>query len=280
MTTKKEAGNSLPNLQKTASSSELQNYFTAIIDLKKSGKEFPVNIDEVYRLLYKRRDNAIRDLKSSFIENEDFLLLKNEEQKNRRGGSNKIDYFLTTQCLEYFIAKKKREVFEVYRTVFHKAVEGKQKAISKEATHIEGQVFVGKLGNYTTHNVYLNGEIYTKTAGIASFLGQMNGFSKAIMDKLGENALKVQIGKQMIWFANYEGVKLLLSNLRTNPTYYELECIHYDIFGVVLTSNQENEIFEYKYTGSEMAKILIAISKKPINRDSIVQLLEEGGQNV
>ena len=36
--------------------------------------------------------------------------------------NNKITYMLSTSCLEYFIARKVRPVFEVYRQVFHKAV--------------------------------------------------------------------------------------------------------------------------------------------------------------
>ena len=43
------------------------------------------------------------------------------------------DYYLSTSCLEYFIARKVRPVFEVYRQVFHKAVK-------KEITYTESQV--------------------------------------------------------------------------------------------------------------------------------------------
>ena len=38
----------------------------------------------------------------------------------RTGGQNRMNYYLTTSCLEYFIARKVRAVFDVYRTVFHK----------------------------------------------------------------------------------------------------------------------------------------------------------------
>lgn len=35
-----------------------------------------------------------------------------------------MTYMLSVPCLEFFIARKVRPVFEVYRKVFHKVVEG------------------------------------------------------------------------------------------------------------------------------------------------------------
>ena len=45
---------------------------------------------------------------------------KNAENSN--GGRPTIDYYLTVSCMEFFIVRKVRPVFEVYRQVSHKTV--------------------------------------------------------------------------------------------------------------------------------------------------------------
>lgn len=116
----------MTNLQLTKSSSEsdLKRYFTAVLELSKSDNKFPINLDEVWPLVYAERGKAVRALKQNFFENEDFVSLAQNGKRSEKGhfnGENKIDYFLSLSCLEYFIARKVRPVFEVYRQVFHKS---------------------------------------------------------------------------------------------------------------------------------------------------------------
>ena len=108
-------------LSKDSSSDELKQYFSKILELARSGKEYPVNLDEVWPLVYSRRDKAISSLKNNFIEGVDYVA---ENQPlplsvERAGGQNRINSYLSTSCLEYFIARKVRAVFDVYRAVFH-----------------------------------------------------------------------------------------------------------------------------------------------------------------
>ena len=103
-------------LSKRSSENEIKTYFSALLRLAKSDNSYPVNLDEVWPLVYKRRDSAIDALKRDFIENEDY----STTPVKTGVGSNKFDYYLTLSCLEYFIVKKVRPVFEVYRQVFHK----------------------------------------------------------------------------------------------------------------------------------------------------------------
>lgn len=109
----------MTNLQLTKSSSEsdLKRYFTAVLELSKADNKFPINLAEVWPLVYSAKEKAVRALKREFFENEDFITLT---QKGEGGQFDKIDYFLSLSCLEYFIARKVRPVFEVYRQVFHK----------------------------------------------------------------------------------------------------------------------------------------------------------------
>ena len=99
-------------------------YFNAVLKLAKASAKYPVNLDEVWMLVYTRRDSAIDALKRDFIENDDYLPVRNSPKRSEGGrfaGGDKMDYLLTVSCLEYFIARKVRPVFEVYRKVFHKA---------------------------------------------------------------------------------------------------------------------------------------------------------------
>ncbi len=108
-------------LSKESSESEIKRYFNAILELSKSDNEFPINLDEVWMLVYPRKDHAVRELvdSSQFIEGVDYqVFLKNGE--NPKGGRPTNEYKLTVSCMEFFIVRKVRPVFEVYRQAFHK----------------------------------------------------------------------------------------------------------------------------------------------------------------
>jgi len=127
-------------LTKESALSDIERYFRKILELDKQNKEFSVNLDDVWQLCYAEKGKAVRALKANFIENVDFISIAQngktatddaeqdfdnslaQNGKQDWGGSNKINYYLTSACLEYFIARKVRPVFEVYRRVFHYAV--------------------------------------------------------------------------------------------------------------------------------------------------------------
>lgn len=103
---------------------QLRLYFEEIYKLHESGEEFPANLEKVWPLVYERRDYAIRILRAEFLESEDYNLLQNEKVVKDSDIVNglRIDCNLSVPCLEYFIARKVRAVFEVYRSVFHKKI--------------------------------------------------------------------------------------------------------------------------------------------------------------
>nr|DAQ83207.1 MAG TPA: AntA/AntB antirepressor [Caudoviricetes sp.] len=113
----------MDQLTKSSTSEEIKEYFNAILALKEKNELYPVNIDDVWPLVYSERGKATRALKSNFIENEDYILFA-QNGKNLNGRP-KDDYKLSLSCFEYFIARKVRPVFEVYRQVFHKVAEQK-----------------------------------------------------------------------------------------------------------------------------------------------------------
>lgn len=115
-------------LTKTSSSEEIKLYFNAILKLAKASDEFPVNLDEVWPLVYGRKEEAVRALtseNSGFIQSVDYQILRKNAERSEGGrfSGGGTDYYLSVSCLEFFIARKVRAVFDVYRKVFHKATE-------------------------------------------------------------------------------------------------------------------------------------------------------------
>lgn len=127
-------------LTKESSNEEIKSYFLAILELSKADNDFPVNLDDVWPLVYSRKEEAVRALSKNFLENIDYQPLRKNAERSKDGkfsGENKITYYLTLSCMEYFIARKVRPVFEVYRQVFHGVANGKLPA-SDGKVKVEG----------------------------------------------------------------------------------------------------------------------------------------------
>lgn len=137
------------HLTKQSSESEIKAYFIQVLNLARSKEEFPVNLDDVWPLVFKFRHDAVRALGKSdlFVKGIDYQVLSTNAEKSgvlyqnglkveNNGGSisdggkaSKMGrpqntYMLSVPCLEFFIARKVRPVFEVYRQVFHKVANG------------------------------------------------------------------------------------------------------------------------------------------------------------
>lgn len=188
-------------LTKNSSQEELKNYFAGVLALSKSEDPFPVDLDDVWPLVYERKDHAVRDLKESgiFFEGEDYASEKDEtifpkfggnkseeetifrksaENKSEdetifsKNGKNKSEYssegkvetrgrkagkyYLTTSCLEFFIARRVRPVFEVYRKVLHFAL-----------NRDEGFLLAATAKTYYSLNVH------SSASDIARYIGDM-----------------------------------------------------------------------------------------------------------
>lgn len=121
-------------LTKQSTDQEIKAYFEEVLRLSRDSEEFPVNLDDVWPLVYADKGKAVRALKTNelFVKDVDYNLLaqngkqveNNGKQDNSWGGNNQVTYMLTVPCLEFFIARKVRPVFEVYRKVFHRVANG------------------------------------------------------------------------------------------------------------------------------------------------------------
>lgn len=141
-------------LTKQSSDSEIKAYFIQVLNLSRSKEEFPVNLDEVWPLVFKFRSDAVRALSKNnlFVKDIDYQVLSTNAQKSgvfsqnaqksgvstkngKKSGSTQDEgksvmgrpqntYMFSVPCLEFFIARRVRPVFEVYRQVFHKVAGG------------------------------------------------------------------------------------------------------------------------------------------------------------
>lgn len=109
-------------LSKESDSDEIRAYFQYILSVSQNNEKFPIDLDEVWMLVYARRDNAVKELKKTFFQDIDYQVFR-QKAENLSGGRPRETYKLSVPCFEYFIARKNREVFEVYRKVFHFTME-------------------------------------------------------------------------------------------------------------------------------------------------------------
>ena len=134
------------HLTKQSSEAEIKAYFTEVSNLLHSDNPYPVNFDEVWPLVYKDRRTAVNELRDKFLQDIDFQTVRKKVQSsNVAGFTYKNDTFLTVPCLEFFIARKVRPVFEVYRQVFHKVAAAQTEA--KEQPLLTVDTFIDQFGD-------------------------------------------------------------------------------------------------------------------------------------
>lgn len=167
-------------LSKDSNSSDIERYFRGVLALDQQDKVFSVNLDDVWQLAYSRKDNAVRALKANFMENVDYIAIQKSENSSLPqnaeqdwGGNNKVDYYITSACLEYFVARKVRPVFEVYRRVFHHAVAQVQQQPSLQEQIQAKLVFA----DWSAKFLNLND---ASKLGIAQKIGKMVGLDDAL----------------------------------------------------------------------------------------------------
>ena len=127
-------------LDKNSSVEDIRMYFEGVLKLYQSNEKFPVDLDEVWPLVYSSKEKAVRALKQKFFENEDFIRLAQKGERDDEGkfkGSKPFIYKLTTSCMEFLVARKVRQVFEVYREVFKKVATGEVNVQPKSLSPVE-----------------------------------------------------------------------------------------------------------------------------------------------
>ena len=84
-------------------------YFEKVLELVKSGEDFPVNLDDVWPLIYSDKGKAVRVLTgdNGFIKDIDYKVFT-QNGKNPTEGRLTIVYTITAFCVECLITRKER----------------------------------------------------------------------------------------------------------------------------------------------------------------------------
>lgn len=127
----KQKNNRLHSSQKNAmpsarSSEQIRAYFEQVLKLRNSGNPFPVDLDEVWPLVYARKDVAVDILKREYLKDKEYVIQSLDSQRFHRnmesniGGDFKsMKYHISVNCMQYLIARKRAYLFQIYIDVFN-----------------------------------------------------------------------------------------------------------------------------------------------------------------
>jgi len=272
-------------LSKNSTPEVIKTYFQKVLELKQSGKDFPIDLDEVWPVVYSYKKNAVETLEKEFVENEDYITQDVDYQflpqkgKNLSSGRPSKKYYLSVPCLEYFIAKRVKPVFEVYRKVFHKTVEHMQAArqISQHGSPLpENTIITVKMGEATNQIYITGGVVYAKFSPVMRYLGYASsGSGSQYIKRIGAHHFKqLQCGVQQAWFININGFNELLKMSKISIQSSAISSIYHDVYGVEKSDTESS--FTYCFTDGEMLDILNELLKSPVNKLDVQRLLLNG----
>lgn len=213
-------------LTKKSSNTEIKEYFNAVQKLTESADEFPVNLNEVWMLVYGRKSDATEALQRDFIEDVDYKVLRQNPQ-NSNGGRPSNEHKLTLSCMEYFIARKVRPVFEVYRQVFHKVTKHElsrkelamliiQAEDEKERLAEQNRLQERQLKEAAPKIEYFNKALSSVGTYTATQIAKEFGWGAETLNrKLKELGIHYKQNGQWIFYAKYDGKGYTKSVTRT-----------------------------------------------------------------
>lgn len=179
-------------------------------------------------LVYGRKEEAVRALTSNeqFMQNVDYQVLR-KNAENPKGGRPTVEYYLSVSCLEYFIVRKVRPVFEVYRQIFHKVaesyivpqtfgealmlaakrqlqVEEQQKQLEANAAEI--MALNDKVGEMQPKATYYDQILKSKNTILVTQIAKDYGYSAQQFNKLLETLhIQYKLRGQWILYAEHAG---------------------------------------------------------------------------
>lgn len=209
-------------LTKESSNEEIKSYFLAILELSKADNDFPVNLDDVWPLVYSRKEEAVRALSKNFLENIDYQPLRQNAERSKDGkfsGENKITYHLTLSCMEFFIARKVRPVFEVYRKVFHGVAQGSiamPKPKPSQAEIMEWTTGVTRLLGLNKHDTV---RMLVQAAPDKADIGEFVQYATRARAEVG--LCDVDMYEMLKGYADKNGLPMPVNRCLIQPNFYQ-----------------------------------------------------------
>lgn len=100
-------------LTKESNNSDIKKYFESVKQMRDSGEKFPVDLNSIWRLMFNRKDSAVRALKNE-SDKDGYLV---EAPRDYKHQNLEVRYMLSIDCMEWFI-RRNRTVFDIYKDVF------------------------------------------------------------------------------------------------------------------------------------------------------------------
>jgi hypothetical protein len=216
-------------LSKSATSEEVRNYFLTVFALKQNtSADFPINLDDVWPLAYSQKKDAMRILQREFMEGEEYQAFQNGKVLKIKDLKNGVrsNVFISLNVMEYLIARKVKEVFNVYREVFHqridKALQSKNNVRLLKSQLNDSEVLDARDVPYSfvmengvkVSRVFIKGcTLYALTDLRAAYkIASNNSKIAKQINAVSENAVKLCLfGKPTTWFVNDLGLDLIKS---------------------------------------------------------------------
>lgn len=109
---------------------QIRAYFEQVLNLRNSGNPFPVDLDEVWPLVYTRKDVAVDILKKEYLKGKEYIAqltgtqrFQQKVESNIGGDLKSMTYHISVECMQYLIARKRRYLFDIYIQVFNLVVD-------------------------------------------------------------------------------------------------------------------------------------------------------------
>lgn len=149
--------------------------------------------------------------------------------------------------------------------------------IEQTASKPINQIYSCKLGGQLTDCYFTNGEVFTRFALLLSHLGNSSGTSRQLREKLGEeNFILLQHGKVNVWYGNYQAFTNYLQATNRKPDFRRANEASKGIWGIPLQEPETGDQISYSFTTGEMLHVFKAIAKLPIDKNTVIALLERG----
>lgn len=114
----------LPDKINLEDPTSVREYFGKVYDYRLGGLLYPADFDELWPIFYQRKDHAVRALRLIFTVSKHYQIVRVPPGNSK--GRPRLSYMLSLETLEFFVATRVPQIFEIYRQVFQKTVDQAQ----------------------------------------------------------------------------------------------------------------------------------------------------------